>query len=271
MRPSFFAFASLSALVLSASALSGCSTDADAPASDDSTEASEEALTTAASKLAGDYERKTSPATPADLTPGAFLSLSLHADGTFVATLQGASAVTVGGSAPVYGESGTWSATRSGAATRLRLKPASQAVRVYKAGLRGADLRLARGGVTEVLSKVETPVTCTTDSDCGPGSVCPDAVCLMYCEVNDPDCCGKRTCVPATPPAPPTDPCWGAWLDQSGLCRAPNDGALPASCCGGPTPPPAGEPCGTNTCGAGETCCNPLAGICTKPGFFCTM
>lgn len=27
------------------------------------------------------------------------------------------------------------------------------------------------------------------------------------------------------------DPCWGAWLDQNGTCRSPNDGLAPDTCC----------------------------------------
>ncbi len=27
------------------------------------------------------------------------------------------------------------------------------------------------------------------------------------------------------------DPCWGAWIDQSGTCRTPADGVYPAECC----------------------------------------
>ncbi|MBI2390479.1 MAG: hypothetical protein HYV09_12895 [Deltaproteobacteria bacterium] len=33
----------------------------------------------------------------------------------------------------------------------------------------------------------------------------------------------------------------------------------------------AGEKCGTVTCGAGTTCCNPLMGICVKPGMMCIL
>lgn len=30
-----------------------------------------------------------------------------------------------------------------------------------------------------------------------------------------------------------------------------------------------GTPCGSNTCGAGQVCCNASCGICTEPGGFC--
>ena len=29
----------------------------------------------------------------------------------------------------------------------------------------------------------------------------------------------------------PDGSCWGAWLDEHGTCRSPNDGVYPASCC----------------------------------------
>ena len=32
-----------------------------------------------------------------------------------------------------------------------------------------------------------------------------------------------------------------------------------------------GEPCGPNTCAAGQVCCNASCGICTDPGMFCTQ
>ncbi len=36
-------------------------------------------------------------------------------------------------------------------------------------------------------------------------------------------------------------------------------------------PDPTGEACGDGVCGAGQVCCNPLAGICTAPGEFCAQ
>ena len=63
----------------------------------------------------------------------------------------------------------------------------------------------------------------------------------------------------------PTEPsCWGAWLDENGTCRTPADGVYPAECCAGPK-------CGGSQCAAGEVCCNPLSGICTKPGQVCAF
>lgn len=50
----------------------------------------------------------------------------------------------------------------------------------------------------------------------------------------------------------------------------PDDGCDPTqggADCGGVCV--AGESCGSVTCGPGTVCCNPLRGICTKPGMVC--
>jgi hypothetical protein len=54
--------------------------------------------------------------------------------------------------------------------------------------------------------------------------------------------------------------------DPSDSCDPKNGGAD----CGGICVP-AATPCGPSTCAAGEVCCNPLSGICTKPGEVCAM
>ena len=77
------------------------------------------------------------------------------------------------------------------------------------------------------------------------------------------DCSG--ICQPKASPPPPAA-CFGAWLDQNGLCRTPSDGVYPASCCVGQS-----TPCGPTSCGVGKVCCNPLSGICTNPGEFCAQ
>jgi hypothetical protein len=78
------------------------------------------------------------------------------------------------------------------------------------------------------------------------------------------DCGG--TCQPKPPAPPPPAACFGAWLDQFGSCRGPADGSLPASCCADLS-----TACGPSRCGVGKVCCNPLGGICTNPGEFCTQ
>jgi hypothetical protein len=52
--------------------------------------------------------------------------------------------------------------------------------------------------------------------------------------------------------------------DPSDECDPQNGGAD----CGGICID-AGETCGEVTCGAGTVCCNPVMGICTKPGMVC--
>jgi hypothetical protein len=99
---------------------------------------------------------------------------------------------------------------------------------------------------------------------CGPNETCVD-------DPND-DCDPKNggadcggICQPTTPPPPPQPPsCWGAWLDENGLCRTPSDGVYPPECCAGPA-------CGPTHCAAGLVCCNPLSGICTPPGGLCAQ
>jgi hypothetical protein len=91
--------------------------------------------------------------------------------------------------------------------------------------------------------------TCATDFDC-PNGVCADGGCASTCE-DDPEAplcdalpptCplgqqliatqGCYSCVdPITCEAPQPDACWGAWRDEDGMCRAPNDGAYPPECC----------------------------------------
>jgi hypothetical protein len=76
------------------------------------------------------------------------------------------------------------------------------------------------------------------------------------------DCGG--ICQKKPTPPPPQAACNGAWVDQNGTCRAPNDGVYPADCCGGPK-------CGEAQCSTGQVCCNPLHGICTAPGEVCAF
>ena len=85
---------------------------------------------------------------------------------------------------------------------------------------------------------------------------CPDG---SWVGRTGPEC--KFVC-PTDPPPPPA--CWGAWLDENGLCRTPADGVYPADCCAGPK-------CGASQCAAGDVCCNSLSGICTKPGEVCAF
>ncbi|RMG19394.1 MAG: hypothetical protein D6729_05325 [Deltaproteobacteria bacterium] len=79
----------------------------------------------------------------------------------------------------------------------------------------------------------QTSEGCATDADCGPGEQCFLETVCWDCLPEDPNCtpgCGQHgICLPA-------DECYGAFVDQTGTCRAPDDGILPDHCCF--TPPP---------------------------------
>lgn len=249
-RPLFACFS----LLLLAGCSSASEPDVNVPSGEE-VDSSQEELTAAASKLVGHW-RGTNAA------PGGLLRLSLRADGSFSSTRSDDA------TAPTSGfveQNGTWIAVRSAGKLRLRLRASGEPTRGYDAVKTGKTLKLSAQGTVETLSALSDD-TCFADADCGADQTCGEQMCLMACQFADPFCCGPRTCVDRTPPPPPPS-CGGAWVDQFGNCRAPNDGVLPASCC--PVDPP--EPCGDVVCGAGTVCCNPLAGICTAPGQACAF
>lgn len=242
---------------LAAPFAAGCA----APTSDDgeAAEVGEDDLTTAAKQLVGTYYSH-APGT------GGFAKLKLDADGRFAAEVESAGKIACVTSPCLESESGRWSATRSASGYRLRITVTGRGTRVYRATKTAADLVLVRAGRTQTLHALGANA-CLDTSDCAAGEECGPKFCLMYCAYGDPFCCGPSTCQPkAPPPPPPTDPCWGAWLDEHGVCRTPSDGAYPDSCCAGQT-----TPCGDASCGPGTACCNPLAGICTRPDEACAL
>jgi hypothetical protein len=84
-------------------------------------------------------------------------------------------------------------------------------------------------------------------ADCG--GICVDAPKSTFCGgIAGIPCPVGQACV--DDPSDDCDPKHGG-ADCGGICVA------------------AGVPCGEATCGAGLTCCNPLLGICTKPGMVC--
>ena len=259
-------FAPLFTLCLATPVLgAGCAAPTDAQ--DESKEQiaeTQDELTAAASQLSGSYYAN-------NAAFGGFARLELKSNGKYVAQVDPAGKIVCVASPCLLPESGTWNASKKvGGGFRLRIRPTGAASRWYdatKTGGSASTLKLTRGGVTETLDRLAANA-CLDDSDCTATQECGPKFCLMYCEVNDPFCCGPSTCQPKAPapPAPPAPPasCLGAWLDQFGGCRTPSDGAYPASCCAGLS-----TPCGTASCGVGKVCCNPLAGICTNPGEFC--
>jgi hypothetical protein len=102
--------------------------------------------------------------------------------------------------------------------------------------------------------------TCSDNSDCADGEYChfDDGECLLNTTAPITGTCEERptNCVHLYKPVcgcdgttysndchahaagtsvghsgPCKDPCWGAWLDQWGNCRSPNDGTYPDECC----------------------------------------
>jgi hypothetical protein len=220
--------ASLFTSLLSLSLLAplGCAVTAAETPTDDVAATQDEITLAAASALAGNYYRQAAGIS-------GFARLELRADGTYAAQID-LSAVALCANYPCLApESGRWSASpKAGGGHRLRLRPTGEAARFYDAARTSSALVLSRGGVTETLIALD-PDQCLDDADCGAGQTCGEKVCLMWCEVDDPFCCGPSVCEPAPPP-PTTD-------------------------------------CGPVQCGAGEVCCNPLDGICTPPGWVCTQ
>jgi hypothetical protein len=242
-----------SVLSLSLLAMLGCASSVDPE--EDEISASEDELAAARTELVGRYYRQ-----PAGVR--GFARLTLDADGTYAAQID-VSAVALCASYPCLApESGRWSAFRKpGGGFRLRVRAAGEPARWYDASKKDGTLVLTRDGASETLVSLDAD-ECLDDADCAAGEACGPKMCLMWCAVDDPFCCGPSTCEPATPPPPPPPSCWGAWLDENGLCRTPADGVYPEACCGGPA-------CGNAQCASGEVCCNPLQGICTQPDEVC--
>lgn len=234
----------------------GCSVDTGSEEESENVAETQDELTLAAKSLVGKYYTQT----PAF---GRFARLTLDKNGKYTAQNDdGGTAFCI--QAPcLIPESGTWNASKVGGKIRLRVRPTGGTSRWYDAAKSGPTLKLTRSGTTETLTALE-PNACLDDADCGATEECAPRLCLMWCAVDDPFCCGPSTCQPKPPPPPPPPSCWGAWLDENGLCRTPSDGVYPASCCAGPK-------CGTAQCAQGQVCCNPLAGICTAPGEVCAQ
>lgn len=234
-------------------------------ASDDQVAETQDELTAAGAQLVGAYWTH-APAF------GGFARLTLSANGKYTASVDAGGTAVCITSPCVLPESGTWNATKkAGGGYRLRIRPTGGSSRWYGAAKStaagGVTLKLTHGAgagaVEETLYALDANA-CLDDADCKATEECGPKLCLMYCAVDDPFCCGPSTCRPKAPPPPPPSACAGAWLDQFGGCRAPNDGGYPDSCCAALS-----TPCGASSCGVGKVCCNELAGICTNPGEVC--
>jgi hypothetical protein len=261
MNTRSFFLTSLLSLCISAPLVTvGCAAPTDAEQdTEEQVAESQDELTSAASQLVGSYWSHSAPS-------GGFARVELKSNGKYTASVDGGTKVVCITSPCLLPESGTWNASKkAGGGYRLRVRPTGAASRWYdatKTGGAAGTLTLSRSGVTETLNELGAN-QCLDNADCTATEECGPKICLMWCAVGDPSCCGPSTCQPKAPPPPPPA-CWGACLDENGLCRTPADGVYPASCCAALT-----TPCGANTCGAGKVCCNPLAGICTNPGEVC--
>jgi hypothetical protein len=288
---------------------------------EDAVAESSDELSAAAAPLVGKYYAHAADA-------GQYARLTLNANGTYSAQID-ISAIALCITYPCLGpEEGKWNASKSGGKLRLRLKASGEATgRWYDAAKSPTELKLTRAGKSQTLYALGANA-CLDDKDCSPAEACGPRLCLMWCEVNDPFCCGPSTCEPKAPPPPPPPPAccdpaakpangiegvWccgdGSWQydigsgDQTMSCSA-SGGAgsvCAATQCGGFAGLPCGKgeeciddptddcdpnnggadcggicvpesaACGPTTCGAGEVCCNPLSGICTKPGEVCAF
>jgi hypothetical protein len=260
----------LSLCLAGAAAVVGCTAPSTDAADENAVDESSDELSAAKQQLVGRYYSHQAP-------PGAYARITLNADGTYSAMVD-ISLVAKCITWPCLGpESGTWTASKRAGNLRLRLKSTGEPTgRWYDAEKSATQLQLTRLGKTESLDVLDRNL-CLADSDCDANEACAVRACLMMCVANDPYCCGPSTCQPkAPPPPPPAKKCGGfAGLpcganeecidDPSDSCD-PNKGGAD---CDGICVPKATE-CGPKvTCGAGEVCCNPLAGICTKPGERC--
>jgi hypothetical protein len=274
-----------------------------ATASEDDAEAVAEAqdeLSSVARVLVGKYYART-------VSISGIARLTLESNGKYTAHIEASDRVRCFTSPCVLPESGTWNAFKTAnGSLRLSLHPTRQMARFYEAREGNGQLDLTKDGKTQTLTELDAD-QCIDSADCGATEQCAVKVCALFCMRGSLYCCGPSRCEPKAPtpkrcggfaalpcgsdeecvddptdgcdpreaadcggicrpkaPPPPPSPCWGAWLDPNGVCRTPADGVYPAACCAAPK-------CGDAQCAAGEVCCNPLAGICTKPGELCAL
>jgi hypothetical protein len=294
-RRSFF-FSSLFSLCLLAPI--GCAATTDSEGPSEETGESEDGLTGGAKALVGTYYSH---------APGfgGFARLTLNASGKYTAKVDSAGKALCVTSPCLLPESGTWNATKQpDGSFRLRIRASGEPSRYYDAVKSTSGLDIARSGKSEKLQALGKNA-CLDDADCGATEQCGPQLCLMYCEVNDPFCCGPSTCQPKIPtkkacggfagltcgageecvddPTDACDPTKGG-KDCAGICQPKS----PAPSCAGawldqsglcrtpadgvyPAECCAGPKCGTAQCAGGEVCCNALSGICTKPGEVCAQ
>lgn len=271
-------------MFLLAPAAIGCAVDTDGAASDpEDVGTDSEELTAVGRQLVGNYYGKPEIS--------GFARLNLSNNGKYTAKLDATGVAVCVTSPCLIPESGTWSAYKQGSALKLRVKPQGAPARIYDATKYDASIDFTSGIVLKRLGKTQdlrklAASACLDNSDCKATEECGPKVCLMYCLVDDPFCCGPSTCEPKAPPPPPPggsccDPSKkpppgieGVWCCADGSWQYDIGSGNEAMSCGSHGAGGnvcAGEKCGTSTCGAGTTCCNPLMGICVPPGGVCAF
>jgi hypothetical protein len=312
---------SLLSLCIAGTAAIGCAAPSADEVDEDAVAESSDELSAAAQQLVGKYYSH-------QAGPGQYPRLTLNANGTYTGSIDISDVAFCVVYPCVTPQEGKWNASKSGGKLRLRLKANGETTfRWYDAVKSAGELKISRAGKTQTLYALEQNA-CLDDADCSANQECGPKLCLMWCAVDDPFCCGPSTCQPKTPPPPPPPACcdpyskpangiegvWccgdGSWqydigsgnqtmsCSQNGgagnVCAPkfcggfgglpctnaneeciddPNDSCDPkngGADCGGICVPKS-TPCGPTSCGAGEVCCNPLSGICTKPGEVCAF
>ncbi len=289
-------FASLFSLCLLAPI--GCAATSADEGAEESVAETQDEITAAAHALVGKYYTHTP-------TFGGFARLTLNSNGKYTASVDPAGTALCVTAPCVIPESGTWNASKIGGKLRLRIRPAGDVSDYYIAVKSDGKLTLTAPGKPEQNLIALGANACLDNADCSANEECGPKLCLMWCAVDDPFCCGPSTCQPkakfcggiAGIPCGPNEQCVDDPTDE---CDPNKGGADCGGICQPTTPPPpppppscwgawkdqngvcrtpadgvypdsccAGPTCGNAQCAAGQVCCNPLQGICTAPGEVC--
>lgn len=259
MRPLKLA---LALVMMSGLAAVGCSSAAEDPNMEDAVADGEDELTSAAwQKLLGAFDVTNAPVTPPTIQHIVFSPTADHNGHHFFADVDTGIRCFRAPCPSNARVEGYFTATSK----QLRLTAVgADGVSLggqYKYTLSGDKLSLTKSGKTTKLEKRDGSY-CTQASDCNAqGIIHPMCVGHFTCG-GDQTCGYKCGVAPICPELAPPGP---------GFC--PNGDIVPRKgadgCVTGFDCEPKGVQCGNATCAAGDVCCNPVMGICTKPGMFC--